>query len=45
MAAASLLATETHYKKVMGYRELWRLKAHLNELDVEHGLASARKAG
>jgi transposase-like protein len=44
-AATSLLATEKHYKKVMGYRDLWQLNAYLEELDVKHGLASVRKAG
>jgi len=43
-AATALLETEKHYKKIMGYRELWQLQAHLNELDVQHGLASDRKA-
>ncbi len=44
-AAAALLETEKHYKKIMGYRDLWQLQAHLNELDVQHRLASDRKAG
>ena len=44
-AATSLLATEKHYKKVMGYRDLWQVKTHLEELDVKHGLVSVRKAG
>jgi len=44
-AATALLETEKHYKKIMGYRDLWQLQAHLNELDVQHRLASDRKAG
>jgi len=44
-AATALLETETHYKKIMGYRDLWQLQAHLNELDLEHKLVSERKAG
>ncbi len=44
-AATALLETEKHYKKIMGYRDLWQLQAHLNELDVQYGLASERKAG
>ena len=44
-AATSLLETEKQYKKIMGYRDLWQLQAHLNELDVQHGLASERKVG
>jgi hypothetical protein len=41
--ANTLLATEKHYKKLMGYRDLWQLKAYLDELDVKHGLVSAKK--
>lgn len=44
-AAAALLETEKHYKKIMGYRDLWQLQAHLNELNAQHGLASKRKVG
>jgi len=44
-AATALLETEKHYKKIMGYHDLWQLQAHLNELDAQHGLASGRKAG
>jgi hypothetical protein len=44
-AASTLLATEKHYKKLMGYRDLWQLKAYLDELDVKHGLVSAKKVG
>jgi putative transposase len=44
-AATALLETEKHYKKIMGYRDLWQLQAHLNELDVEHTFVSDRKAG
>ena len=43
--ATSLLDTEKQYKKIMGYRDLWQLQAHLHELDIQHGLASERKAG
>ena len=44
-AAAALLETEKHYKKIMGYRDLWQLHAHLNELDIKHGLVAEQKAG
>jgi transposase-like protein len=44
-AAAALLETEKHYKKIMGYRDLWQLQAHLNELDVERNLVQKRKVG
>lgn len=43
--AAALLETEKHFKTIMGYRDLWQLKAHLHELDVEHNLVKERKAG
>ena len=44
-SATALLETEKHFKKIMGYRDLWQLKAHLQELDVKHNLAQKRKAG
>ena len=44
-AATALLETEKHYKKIMGYRDLWQLLAHLREMDTEHELATQRKAG
>lgn len=44
-AATSLLETEKQYKKIMGYRDLWQLQAHLHELDIQHKLVSDRKAG
>lgn len=31
-AAASFLEAEKKYRKIMGYRDLWALKAHLDEL-------------
>ena len=43
--ATALLETEKNFRKIMGYRDLWQLKAHLHELDMEHGLAQERKAG
>ena len=44
-AATALLETEKHYKKIMGYRDLWQLQAHLHELDVEKNLVKERKVG
>ena len=31
--AASFLDTEKGYRRIMGYRELWTVKAHLDELE------------
>ena len=31
-AAASFMDAEQNYRKIMGYRDLWILKAHLDEL-------------
>ncbi|MDE0395530.1 MAG: hypothetical protein OYK82_12220 [Gammaproteobacteria bacterium] len=31
-AAASFMEAEKKYRKIMGYRDLWTLKAHLDEL-------------
>lgn len=30
-AASALLMTEQHFRKIMGYRELWMLKAALGK--------------
>jgi transposase-like protein len=43
--AAGLVETEKHFRKVMGYRDLWQLQAHLRELDVKQGLVRERKVG
>jgi len=43
--AAGLVETEKHFRKVMGYRDLWQFQAHLRELDVEQGLVRERKVG
>jgi putative transposase len=43
--AAGLVATEKHFRKVMGYRDLWELQAHLHEMDVKQGLVRERKVG
>ncbi len=32
-AAAGFLATEKHFRKIMGYRDLWALKAKLQEIE------------
>ena len=36
-AAASFLDAEKSYRKIMGYRDLWILKAHLDELGTPPG--------
>jgi len=43
--AAGLVETEKHFRKVMGYRDLWQLQARLHERDVEQGLVRERKVG
>jgi len=40
-AAASFVETEKNYRRIMGYRDLWMLKAHLDDQE----LAKNRKAG
>lgn len=40
-AAASFVETEKNYRRIMGYRDLWVLKAHLDDQEV----AKNRKAG
>ena len=32
--AASFMDAERNYRKIMGYRDLWILKAHLDELTI-----------
>ena len=41
-AATAFLATEKHFRRIMGYRHLWMLKACL---DGDEQLASVRKVG
>jgi transposase-like protein len=40
-AAASFVETEKNYRRIMGYEELWMLKAHLDDQEV----VKNRKAG
>jgi transposase-like protein len=40
-AAASFVETEKNYRRIMGYRDLWMLRAHLDDQEV----AKQRKAG
>lgn len=41
-AATALAQTEKHFRRIMGYKQLWILKSYL---DGEEQVASARKAG
>jgi hypothetical protein len=41
-AATALAQTEKHFRRIMGYKQLWILKSYLNG---EEQVASARKAG
>lgn len=34
-AATALLETEKHFKRIMGYEQLWILKAHLDDANVD----------
>ena len=34
LAAAAFLGAEKSYRRIMGYRDLWMLKAHLDDLDT-----------
>ena len=44
-AAAAFVATEKRYRRIMGYRQLWMLKAHLDEPTQGHDVAEERRAG
>jgi putative transposase len=44
-AAAGFLETEKHYRRIMGYQQLWILKALLEEPESEEMIAQKRKAG
>jgi transposase-like protein len=44
-AAAGFVETEKNYRRIMGYQQLWMLKAILDESLEEEDLASQRKAG
>ena len=34
-AATSFVETEQNYRRIMGYRDLWMLKAHLDGREVD----------
>ena len=44
-AAAAFMATEQRYRRILGYRHLWILKAHLDGLREQQKVADERKAG
>ncbi|MBP9014661.1 MAG: transposase [Smithella sp.] len=44
-AMAAFLETEKHFRKIGGYKQLWMLKAYLDELETEQTLAQKGKAG
>ena len=41
-AAAAFLEAETGYRRIMGYRDLWILKAHLDELTTPSSFEGRR---
>jgi transposase-like protein len=44
-AAAGFVETEKNYRRIMGYQQLWMLKAALDETREDEDLAHQRKAG
>ena len=44
-AAAGFVETEKHYRRIMGYKQLWMLKAFLDEPVVGQQVAKKRRAG
>jgi putative transposase len=44
-AAAGFVETEKNYRRIMGYQQLWILKAALDQPLEDEGLANQRKAG
>jgi len=43
-AAAAFLDTEKQFRRIMEYRDLWMLKAYLEDSEKTEGLASRREA-
>jgi len=44
-AAAAFVETEKNYRRIMGHKQLWMLKAHLDEPVDQKDLDEARKVG
>ncbi|MHC4234525.1 MAG: IS256 family transposase, partial [Planctomycetota bacterium] len=43
-AAVAFLDTEKSYRRILGYHQLWILKAHLDERIGEEGIEARREA-
>jgi len=44
-AAAGFVETEKHYRRIMGYQQLWMLKAALDESRDNESFANQQKCG
>jgi len=44
-AAAGFVETEKNYRRIMGYQQLWMLKAALDEVQEDEAFANERKCG
>jgi putative transposase len=44
-AATAFVATEKHFRRIMGYKQLWILKSYLDQPQTTQELAAGRKAG
>lgn len=44
-AATAWLATEKHFRRIMGYQHLWILKAYLDDAESGKQVAASRKVG
>lgn len=44
-AAAAFAATERSYRRILGYRQLWILRAHLDQPTHQEDVAEERRAG
>ena len=44
-AATAFLATEKSFRRIMGYKQLWMLEAHLNDPPEAEKIAQQRKVG
>ena len=43
-AATAFLDAEQTFRRIMGYRDLWQLKAYLDELDQDEQMTSNEQA-
>jgi transposase-like protein len=44
-AATAFVATEKHFRRIMGHQQLWMLKSYLDQSQTIQELATGRKAG